>query len=180
MFFKPFSLTAGFRGYDKGNKMPYAMFYQYVPKIAKSETRTVTILRESDYGLPAGSYGFLEMFCNEPGCDCRRVFFCVVSEKSNQIEAYITYGWESPAYYRKWLGFDDPHAISDLKGPALNVGSSQSSLAPALLNLFRETLLRDEEYLDRVKRHYDLFRARIERKGRTVAAQGKRKRKKKS
>jgi hypothetical protein len=160
--------------------MPYAMFYEYFPEIAKSETRSVTILRESDYDLPAGSYGFLEMFCNEPGCDCRRVFFCVISEKSNRIEAYITYGWESPTYYRKWLGFDDPHAISDLKGPALNIGSPQSSLAPALLNLVRETLLRDEVYIDRIKRHYQIFRARIEGRDKTGTPHGKQKRKKKS
>ncbi|HBL53448.1 MAG TPA: hypothetical protein DDZ34_05320 [Syntrophaceae bacterium] len=160
--------------------MPYAMLYQYFPEIAKSETRTVTILREGDYDLPAGNYGFLEMFCNESGCDCRRVFFCVVSEKFNQVEAYITYGWESPSYYRKWLGFDDPYAISELKGPALNVGSPQSSLAPALLNFVRETLLRDEAYVDRIKRHYHLFRAKIESKGKSGRTHGKRKRKKKS
>jgi hypothetical protein len=157
--------------------MPYAMFHRYFPEIAKTETRSATILRNSDYDLPAGSYGFLEMFCDEPGCDCRRVFFCVISEKSKRIEAYITYGWESPTYYREWLGFDDPHAISDLKGPALNVGSPQSSLAPALLNLVRETLLRDKEYLDRIKRHYHLFRARIEGRAKAGAPHGKRKHK---
>jgi len=84
--------------------MPYAMLYQYLPEIAKSETRTVTILHEGDYDLPAGSYGFLEMFCNEPGCDCRRVFFCVVSEKLNRIEAYIAYGWETQATTENGLG----------------------------------------------------------------------------
>jgi hypothetical protein len=160
--------------------MPYAMFHQYFPEIAKTETRSVTVFGDSDYGLPAGSYGFLEMFCNEPGCDCRRVFFCVISEKSQRIEAYITYGWESPAYYREWLGFDDPHVISDLKGPALNVGSPQSSLAPALLNLVRETLLRDKDYIDRIKRHYHLFRARIEGRDKSGTSHGKRKRKHKS
>jgi hypothetical protein len=160
--------------------MPYAMLYQYLPEIAKSETRTVTILHEGDYDLPAGSYGFLEMFCNEPGCDCRRVFFCVVSEKSNRVVAYIAYGWETPSYYRKWFGSDDPHDISELKGPALNVGSPQSSLAPALLDFVREVLLRDEAYLERIIRHYHLFRAKIDGKRETGKPQGKRLRKKKS
>jgi hypothetical protein len=160
--------------------MPYAMLYQYLPEIAKSETRTLTILHEGDYDLPAGSYGFLEMFCNEPGCDCRRVFFCVVSEKSNRIEAYIAYGWETPSYYRKWLGSDEPQAITELMGPALNVGSPQSSLAPALLNLVREVLLRDEAYLERIKRHYHLFRAKIDGKRKTGTRQSKRLPEKKS
>jgi len=160
--------------------MPYAMFHQYFPEIAQTETRSVTILRESYYDLPAGSYGFLEMFCDESGCDCRRVFLCVVSENSSRAEAYITYGWESPTYYRDWLGLDDPHAISDLKGPALNVGSPQSNLAPALLNLFREILLHDKEYLERIKRHYQMFRARVEGGGKTGTTRGKRKKKHKA
>jgi len=156
--------------------MPYAMFHQYFPEIAKRETRSVTILHDSDYGLPAGSYGFLEMYCDEPDCDCRRVFFGVISEKTKRIEAYITYGWESPAYYKEWLGFDDPYAISDLMGPALNAGSPQSRLAPALLNLVRETLLRDEDYIDRIKRHYLLSRGRIEDiNNTTIVPRGKRK-----
>lgn len=138
------------------------------------------IFQENDYDLPAGNYSFLEMYCNEPDCDCRRVFFCVVSEKVKRIEAYITYGWESPRYYRKWLGYDDPFAISDLKGPALNVGSPQSRLAPALLNLFRDILLRDEAYIERIKRHYLMFRAKIDGKGVAGKAKGKRRLKKKS
>ncbi len=157
--------------------MPYVMFHQYFPEIAETETRSVKILHDADYDLPAGSYGFLEMFCDEPGCDCRRVFLCVVSERSNRIEAYITYGWESPTYYRNWLGLDDPHAISDLKGPALNVGSPQSSLAPALLNLVREVLLRDKEYLNRIKRHYHILRARIEGSGKIGTSRSRRKKK---
>jgi len=149
--------------------MPYAMFHQHFPEVAEKETRSITILRDSDWDLPAGNYGFLDMFCNEPRCDCRRVFLCVISERTKGIEAYIAYGWESLAYYRKWLRFDDPHTISELKGPVLNEGNPQSSLAPALLKLFQEVLLKDTEYLERIKRHYNMFRARIDGSGKTKA-----------
>jgi hypothetical protein len=142
--------------------MPYAMFHQYFPDIAESETRSVTILHDSDWGLPAGDYGFLEMFCDEPGCDCRRVFLCVFAERTKKAEAYIAYGWESRAYYRSWLRRDDPQTIRELQGPMLNPGSPQSSLAPALLRLFQELLLKDIEYFERIKRHYCIFRERID------------------
>lgn len=88
--------------------MPFAMFHDYFPDTAKAETRSITILHDADWDLPAGGYGFLEMFCDEPGCDCRRVFYCVLSERSRRVEAYITYGWESLAHCRNWLGYDDP------------------------------------------------------------------------
>jgi hypothetical protein len=73
------------------------------------------------------------------------------------------------AYYRKWMRSDDPHAISELKGPGLNAASPQSSLVPALLGLFQEVLLKDKEYLERIKRHYRMFRARLDGNGKTRA-----------
>ena len=59
--------------------MPNVMFCQYFPEIAKMETRGIKIFDNSGTNLPAGDYGFPEMFCDEPGCDCRRVLFSVIS-----------------------------------------------------------------------------------------------------
>jgi len=159
--------------------MPYAMFHDYFPDIAKSETRNVTILHDSDWGLPVGNYGFLEMFCDEVGCDCRRVFFAVLSEKTKNVEAYIAYGWESQAFYRRWLGSGDPQSIRQLQGPMLNPGSPQSALAPSLLKLFEELLLKDVDYIERIRQHYRTFRSRIDRSHKTIPLRGVRKRRKK-
>ena len=59
------------------------------------------------------------------------------------------------------MGDNDLHSINDLIGPALNIASLQSKHAPALLNLFREVLLNDTAYIERVKRHYAMFRQEI-------------------
>lgn len=142
--------------------MPYVDFHEFFPAIAEKETRIITILSHAKVDLPASHYTFFEMFCNERGCDCRRVFFCVASSFRKEVEAVIAYGWESREYYAKWMGDNDPHVINGLKGPALNLASPQSSLAPALLNLFQKILLPDEAYIDRVKRHYTMFRERID------------------
>jgi len=142
--------------------MPYAMFHNYFPEIAKVETRNITIFEESDMNLPVGNYSFLEMFCDEPGCDCRRVFFYLMSDRGKNVEAVIAYGWESPKFYADWMKDDDPHIIAEVKGPSLNLGSPQSNLAPALLDLVRNVLLQDRAYLDRIKHHYSIFRAKID------------------
>jgi len=67
-------------------KMPYAPFHKWYPKIAKQETRCVTILPGSPWNLPPAHYSLLEMYCDEPGCDCRRVFLAVLSSLTKQIE----------------------------------------------------------------------------------------------
>lgn len=142
--------------------MPYVLFHDHFPEIAEQETRTLTVLPGSNLGLPAGQYSFLEMFCDEPGCDCRRVFFYVASSLRKDVEAVVTFGWETPDFYAKWMKDDDPKIVAELKGPSLNLGSPQSRLAPAILGLVRNVLLQDTAYVERIKRHYRVFRQKID------------------
>jgi hypothetical protein len=155
--------------------MPYVPFHDRFPEIAQRETRSVTVLRKNDFGLPTGDYGFLEMFCDEPGCDCRRVFFYVVSSRRMDLEAVIAYGWETREFYAQWLRSGNARDIADLQGPILNLFSPQSRLAPALLDLFEKVLLRDRAYIDRVKEHYRIFREEIDRKRPGTGSRSKRK-----
>lgn len=155
--------------------MPYSFFQSRFPHVAERETRTVTLLIPSKFNLPPAGYAFLEMFCDEPECDCRRVFFSVVSSLRKEVLAVIAWGWEEREFYVKWMGDNDPHAINDLMGPVLNLTSPQSNLAPALLDLFREFLLQDTAYIERVKRHYEMFRRDIDNKVKRVVPEKKRK-----
>ena len=85
--------------------MPFEQLYERLPAVAETETRSITLLEDSmEFGLPAADYGFLEMFCNEPGCDCRRVFFTVISSRSQDMEAVICFGWEKKEFYHNWAG----------------------------------------------------------------------------
>lgn len=115
-------------------------------------------------GLPPGTYVFNEMFCRERGCYCRRVFFYVTSAPAYNVEAVICYGWESSAFYKKWYKYAEPEDIAELQGPALNFGSPQSEHAPAILELVKNTLIKDRNYVDRIKSHYNMFKAEIDRK----------------
>lgn len=151
--------------------MPFQMFHDLFPDLAERETRCITVMDHAEAGLPPGNYYFHEMFCNEQGCDCRRVFWYVVSSVRKDVETVIAWGWEKPAFYANWLRNAEPHDVAELKGPILNMGSPHTAHAPAILEIARELLLRDPDYVARIKRHYGLFRDKIDGKG-----SGKRKR----
>ena len=161
--------------------MPFQLFNDLFPEMGADETRSITVFEDrSETGLPPGGYAFCEMFCNERGCDCRRVFFYVMASFREGPEAVIAWGWEPAEFYAKWVGDDDPAMITELQGPILNLTSPQTELAPALLDFTRDALLQDEAYVERVKRHYRHFRARIDAKSVAKRQSRKRKRKRKA
>ena len=145
--------------------MPFRLFHDYFPAVAERETRSITVTPQSDSGLPVGSYGFLEMFCDEPGCDCRRVFFLVMASFRREEQAVVAWGWESVAFYAKWYKYGDREDAKLLQGPVLNMGSPQTELSDAILDLARDVLLKDVAYVERVKEHYRMFRERVEGRG---------------
>ncbi len=153
--------------------MPYAFFYELCPELAESETRTITVPDDSSLTLPAGDYSLREMYCNERKCDCRRVFFYVVSSLTNDVVAVIAWGWESKEFYAKWMRDDDPEVIKELQGPILNMASPQSSLAPAILDLVNDIILNDRAYVERIKTHYLIYRSKVERRTSSKRRRGK-------
>jgi len=149
--------------------MDYGLFFEECPEVAKEETRQINVLNKGGK-LPKGRYLLIELFCTDPECDCRRVFLNVRHVESEQLMAVVAYGWEDRQYYREWFtdGIPEdesileerPSMLDELKGPALNTGSPQSELAPALLEEV-ETVLEDEDYVKRIERHYELFKDAI-------------------
>lgn len=142
--------------------MPFAPFHELFPEVAKRETRVLTVLPGAAVPLPPAQYSFLEMFCNDSHCDCRRAFFTVFSSSGPKTEAVISWGWESAAFYRRWLGFGDSKVIETMRGPVLEIGSPRSTNAKYLLQFFTNVLLADPMYSERVKKHYAMFRAAID------------------
>ena len=77
--------------------MFFVPFHDFYPELAEAETRHA-ILMEPTNGLPGDTYALVELYCNEPGCDCRRVMLMVVAKKRGPL-AVISYGWESLEFY---------------------------------------------------------------------------------
>jgi hypothetical protein len=152
--------------------MPMTLFMERFPEVGARETRSAKVAQRHD--LPDGEYGFLEFYCDEPGCDCRRVTISVLRPETgwSKIWATISYGWESADFYRKWSkAGSDP---IEMQGPGLDPLNAQSQFSPALLDLFR-FLLESTEYVERLKRHYRMFRDAVERvDGRQVSLDAKR------
>jgi len=124
-------------------------------------------------GLPDGEYGFLELYCDDPACDCRRAVIQVIAPTSGaNVWATINYGWESLEFYEKWVGHKE--TARDACGATLDPINLQSEYAGALLRLFTQ-ILQDQAYVERLKRHYLLFKADVQKTRKPVMRSSKKK-----
>jgi len=134
--------------------MAYKAFFEVFPAVAQRETRSATTFGRED--LPDAEYGFIEMYCVDPKCDCRRAIIKVISHDLPEVEiATLSYGWDTAAFYRDFLrGFSDGR---DATGVQLERLSDQSELAEGGRTLFEE-MLQDPEYKTRIERHYKMVK----------------------
>jgi len=144
------------RNWQEGDMVP---FIELFPEIGQAETRCAMKFRD-DGGLPAGKYCFVESYCGAADCDCRRVFLNV--ESDGKWLATIGFGWEGKDYYRKWFGGKDADGIAaQMAGAALELSGHHSQYDRALLALFKDSLMNDRVYVERLKRHYAMFKAAL-------------------
>ena len=133
--------------------MPMTPFYSRHRELAFRETRSATV--EGDASLPGGEYGFLELYCDEKGCDCRRVLVQVLRrDTGSTVWATINFGWERPGFYRSWAK-GDRRTAHQMAGVSLDPLNPQTKYATALLELFG-SVVQDTEYVERLTRHYAL------------------------
>lgn len=136
--------------------MPMAPLFERFRELAFREMRSVIVPHAGI--VPAGQYGFLEFYCNEPNCDCRRVLLHVVrSDTGTRVWASINFGWEAVGFYERWF-HGDPEGAREMAGATLDPLNPQSVHSEGLLRLFREVVLRDAAYVERLQRHYRLFK----------------------
>ena len=129
-------------------------FYLKFPILAQSETRTF-IVPDGNSKLPGGEYVFVELYCDDPKCDCRRVIVQIArAESPCDILATVNFGWESVDYYASWLGSTD--GAANMSGASLEPFGEQSSISQQLLLLFRYAI-QEGMYLERFKNHYKMF-----------------------
>lgn len=135
--------------------MTFAPFLNHSGNAAGKETRSL-IIPKGNKLLPPGEYGLIELYCDAPDCDCRRVIFWIVrSDHPDKILATINFGWETPEFYRQWMG--SKGGEYELAGATLEPLGPQSELSENLLKLCKHAL-EDKIYIERIKNHYDFFR----------------------
>jgi hypothetical protein len=133
-------------------------FHSRFLDIAARETRSIHVLAPGS-GLPMGEYSLMEWFCDDPDCDCRRVLVQVVpAGHPERVLATINYGWEPVEFYTRWM-HGDKQAGREIAGGNLDPLHPKSEYAEKLLEIFRDIVATDPEYVERLARHYDLFKS---------------------
>lgn len=142
-------------------------FNSLLPEIAQREMRRIQVQPQPGgppaSGLPAGEYVFDEFYCEDLGCDCRRVFIQVIApHQGGRILASINYGWEEESFYRQRMPYN-PKAPREIVQASLDPINKQSEHSEELLGLFRQHV-RDEAYRRQLQRHHELFREELRRR----------------
>ena len=120
-------------------------FHELFPQEAQNECRTLTPINNEH--LPTRAFLLVESYCVEPNCDCRRVLLSVFDTEEHQQVATINYAFEPPQ-----PPFDDDGQVF------LDPLNPQSSMSDALLELFQQMIDHDRAYLQRLQRHYKIWK----------------------
>lgn len=118
-------------------------FLEICPKLAFDECRMLIVPPGHPSRLPPDRYDLEESYCIEPDCDCRRVMLNVTSVSRRQVVAVISFGFDTA----------DPD-----RGPFLDPLNRQGPHAKALLELVRQQVLTDPQYVQRLERHYQVVK----------------------
>jgi hypothetical protein len=136
--------------------MSMSPFTSRFRELGMKETRVVVFPDDDD--PMQGRYAFAELYCNDEACDCRRVILQVVNEADpGKVLASINYGWENASYYARWMGSKD--GSRDMAGASLDPMLPQSIHSQFFLALFNDVISRDPAYVQRLQRHYAMFKA---------------------
>lgn len=132
-------------------------FYTRFPSVAMAET--LSLVSPPGREVPEDTYRFIEHFCSERGCNCRRVSFAVFGERTGQkIHALISYGWETKAFYAKWSG--ERIGAFDYQGPYFDHAHPHPEYAQVFMDTLKEAI-KNKEFLKQLKRHYTMFRGTV-------------------
>lgn len=140
----------------------FSSFFDKFPELIASECRNIFAIEGMYNHIPEGNYGFIELFCNRPGCDCRTAMIAIVtSEPTSKLWAVLRYGWESSQFYFDWLG-DKSELSEKLPGVFLDPGSPDNLLAKEFLSVFTSMIENDKKYAARIETHYQMYRDLID------------------
>ena len=143
--------------------MRFSSFFDQFPKLIESEFRNIFI---SDNGLckyvPPGNYAFLEMYCVDANCDCRKVIIHVITDEHFKTWAILNYGWESEEYYRAWWGKN--HLLYRPMSGVIFDPPTNDPLKQEFLKVFTDIIQSDKKYARRLQTHYFMFKEAMQKK----------------
>jgi hypothetical protein len=121
-------------------------FQSWFPELGAKECRTIEFLpgaESSDSRIPTGRYAFVELYCTDPKCDCRRVALVVSPDGEFRPLATISFGFDRD---------------EEMAGPFIDPLNYRCSYADEFLDLAEHLLFSDPHYVARLERHYYLLK----------------------
>lgn len=113
------------------------------------QVRSVRIAQSPQ--LPDGEYSFIDMYCSDPSCDCRKTMIQVLH--NGRLVSIINYGWESAAFYKKWMGSSaEDNSFPAMNGVSIDITSPNLVNEENVLGLFN--FLLNDMWVAKFKRHY--------------------------
>jgi len=123
------------------------------------QVRTVSIKQHPQ--LPDGEYSFIDTYCADPACDCRKTMIQVM-HNGNPV-SIISYGWESATFYEKWMfssAKDD--SMPKMHGASIDITSPDLVRADGILALFNALL--NDIWIAKFKHHYDEVKVAVSKR----------------
>lgn len=124
-----------------------AIMYPYIEMFPEGMNECRAVHARGHIELPDDEYGFIELYCTDPKCDCKRVMINVIATTSQKHLATINYGF-------------DPE--DDMPGPFLDPLNKQSEYSDIFLLMF-EQFIEEPKYLSRIKDHYKKVKALLKK-----------------
>lgn len=122
------------------------------------QVRSVQIAQSPQ--LPDGEYSFIDMYCSDPGCDCRKTMIQVLH--NGKHVSTINYGWESAEFYTKWMGSNaDESPFPTMSGASIDITSPNLVSQEGMLGLFYALL--NDIWTAKFKSHYKEVKAAVSR-----------------
>lgn len=122
----------------------------------KHQVRAITIT--DNPMLPSGAYSFIDFYCTDKDCDCRKAIIFVYHQ--DQHVSTVNYGWENEKFHTDWMGAGDHDEVArEMSGLSLDWGSPDRVSPEGILNLMKH--LMDEKWTSTLKNHYKLMRKEL-------------------
>jgi hypothetical protein len=148
--------------------MIFSSFFDEFPELVESEFRNIFVFdNDAHKHIPPGNYAFLEMFCPDIECDCRKVIIHVISANPAKKWAILNYGWESEEYYKAWWG--KSHEVYKKMSGVTFDPPSKNSLEIEFLEVFQDLIRHDKKYAKRIESHYYMFKEKMREKKNNAA-----------
>jgi len=126
---------------------------------AAHQVRTVG-LRDSRQ-LPDGDYRFVDTYCVDPSCDCRKTMILVFL---NDVHvSTINYGWEPMSFYQEWMGSKDERISGEMSGAYIDITSPNGVPPKGMLAFFMALL--NENWIARFRAHYSAVKLKLSEPG---------------